>query len=77
MNALQEHGPGRDGQPNLAELGLPAETITDPYDGSPIKLKQIGGEWPIYCVGPDLKDDDGQLERYADIGLGPVSAASR
>src|SRR5439155_2152080 len=71
LNALKQHGTRTENGPKLAALGLPAEAVTDPYNGSPIKLKQVKGEWLIYCVGPDLKDDGGQLERNADIGLGP------
>jgi hypothetical protein len=73
LNALQQHGPWGEKEPQLSELGLPPETTTDPYDGSPIKLKQLRGDWLIYCVGPNLKDDGGQVESYADIGLGPLS----
>jgi hypothetical protein len=72
LNALQKHGPWPDKEPKLSDLGLPAEVTTGPYDGSPIKLKQVGSEWLIYCVGPDLKDHGGQLAGFADVGLGPV-----
>jgi hypothetical protein len=77
LNGLQQHGPWRDKEPKLTELGLPQEAITDPFDGSPIKLKKINGAWLIYCVGTNLKDDGGQLDGLADIGLGPVPAKPR
>jgi hypothetical protein len=80
LNALQRHGPWHEKEPGLSELGLPAEAITDPYDGSPIKLKRVETEWLIYCVGPDLKDDGGQLNPTSagwDIGLGPVPPNER
>jgi hypothetical protein len=77
LNALQQQGPSPDKQPKLSELGLPAEAITDPFDGSLIKVKQVNAEWLIYCVGTNLKDDGGQLDGYADIGLGPVPANRR
>jgi hypothetical protein len=71
LNALQQHGPWQEKEPNLSELGLPADVITDPYDGSRIKLKQVNEEWLIYCVGPNLKDDGGKLDGNLDVGLGP------
>jgi hypothetical protein len=71
LNAIQMHG-ARSGQEiGLAELGLPADATLDPYDGSPIKLKRVDGDWLIYCVGPNLKDDGGKLEKHEDIGIGP------
>jgi hypothetical protein len=72
LNALQQHGPWQGQEPNLSGLGLPADVITDPYDGSAIKLKQVNGDWLIYCVGPDLKDDGGKLAGNVDVGLGPL-----
>ena len=43
-----------------------------PFDGSPIKLKRVKGEWLIYSVGPNLKDDGGQVEGIMDVGIGPL-----
>ena len=77
LNALQQHGPWHDKQPKLSELGLPPEALTDAFDGSLIKLKQVNGEWLIYCVGPSLQDYGGQVGGSIDIGLGPVSANPR
>jgi hypothetical protein len=76
LNALQQHGPWQDKQPKLSELGLPPEAITDPFDGSLIKLKQVNGEWLIYCVGPSLQDHGGQVGSSMGIGLGPLPAAT-
>jgi hypothetical protein len=77
LNALQQHGPWPDKQPRLSELGLPQEAITDPFDGSLIKLKHANGEWLIYCVGPSLIDHGGQVGGSIDIGIGPLSANPR
>jgi hypothetical protein len=80
MNAMQQKDVWKDNEINLAKLGLPAETITDPYDGSAIKLKKVKGEWIIYCVGANLKDDGGNLESNKDVndvGLGPIAAEKR
>jgi hypothetical protein len=77
MNAMQQKDVWKDNEINLANLGLPAEAIIDPYDGSPIKLKEVKGEWIIYCVGVNLKDDGGNLESNMDVndvGLGPIAA---
>jgi hypothetical protein len=77
LNALQRQGIGPGQEPQLPALGLPAEATTDPYDGSPIKLKQIEGQWLIYCVGQDLKDDGGHLADNVDVGLGPLPVNTR
>ena len=46
-----------------------------------IKLKKVKGEWIIYCVGVNLKDDGGNLESpnmdVNDVGLGPIAADKR
>lgn len=77
LNAMQQKGLWDASEVKLADLGLPAEAITDPYDGSPIKLKRRDGTWIIYCVGPDLRDDGGAIDSLADIGLGPAEKKSR
>ncbi|HEV3142449.1 MAG TPA: hypothetical protein VGZ47_01040 [Gemmataceae bacterium] len=56
----------------LTELGLPADTTTDPYTGQPLVVKKVDGQWLIYGLGPNLKDDGGKLDNYDDVGLGPV-----
>jgi len=71
LNAIEGHRPWNGKSPQLAELGLPVDAITDPYDGSHIKVKQVGNDWLIYCVGTNLKDDGGKLEKLEDVGLGP------
>jgi hypothetical protein len=72
LNALQRNAANAEaGPPKLEELGLPADAIIDPFNGSPLLLRKIGGEWVIYSVGQNLMDDGGQLKDRKDIGIGP------
>jgi hypothetical protein len=68
-----------EGEPQLADLNLPAEITTDPFTGEPLRLKKVGGEWVVYSVGQDLKDDGGDVgvpgpgkNSAQDVGVGPV-----
>jgi hypothetical protein len=60
-------------EPKLADLGLPAKATTDPFSSEPLLLKKTADGWRVYSVGPDLKDDGGELGEYfdKDIGLAP------
>ena len=75
LSALQTHVPKGSGKiPRLSELGLPAETTTDPFNGEPLHVKRLPEGWLIYSVGEDLKDDGGKLppcELPCDYGVGP------
>jgi hypothetical protein len=76
LNALQTHVPeGSDHVPILTELGLPAETTTDPYTGEPLHVKKLPQGWLIYAVGRNYKDDGGKLDDTSDIGIGPPPTA--
>jgi hypothetical protein len=78
LNALQTHVPaGSDEVPKLTELGLPAETTTDPYTGEPLHVKKTPQGWLVYSVGNDLKDEGGRIyEGYPfDVGVGPPPPA--
>ena len=77
VNAMQQKDVWKEDEIKLATLGLPTETIVDPYDNSSIKLTKAKGEWVIYCVGNNLKDDGGNLDSYLDVGLGPIPANRR
>lgn len=59
--------------PDLAQLNLPADALTDPYNNKPLVIKHPEGGWLIYAVGRDLRDDGGKLESVDDIGWGPQS----
>ena len=76
-NAMQQKDVWKENEIKLADLGLPKEAIVDPYDDTSIKLKQTKGEWVIYCVGNNLKDDGGNLDSYLDVGFGPVPPTRR
>jgi hypothetical protein len=56
----------------LTNIGLPADAVTDPYTGQPLIVKKVDGQWLIYGLGANLKDDGGKLDNYDDVGLGPI-----
>jgi HAMP domain-containing protein len=74
LNALQTHvAAGSDAVPKLTDLGLPAEAITDPFNGEPLHVKKIPQGWLVYSVGPNLQDDGGKVDdpNNGDVGVGP------
>lgn len=80
LNALQRYDPGRSEEvPQLAELGLPAETISDPFTGEPLLVKKTPRGWLVYSVGPNLKDDGGKLDDplNGDVGIAPPPMAEK
>ncbi len=78
LNALQTHVPtGSTDVPKVTELGLPADTITDPFTGQPLHVKKTPRGWLVYSVGQNLKDDGGTLDDKSDIGVGPPSSPNR
>jgi len=69
LNAIQryEHDhPGK--EPTLADLGLPDEVTTDPFNNQPLRVVKLPQGWSIYSVGMNLKDDGGQAFPE-DVGL--------
>jgi len=73
--ALQRHSTaGSDKVPRLSELGLPAETTTDPFNGQPLMVKKLPNGWLVYSVGWNLRDDGGDLDHVLDVGVGPPAA---
>jgi hypothetical protein len=78
INAFQTHVPAGSGTaPNLAELGLPAETTTDPFNGEPLHIKKLPRGWLVYSVGRNLQDDGGKLDDGSDVGIGPPPPAAK
>ena len=74
LNALQTHAPAAgDAVPEPTELGLPAEAITDPFNGEPLHVKRTAQGWLVYSVGPNLQDDGGKVDDQTngDVGVGP------
>jgi hypothetical protein len=77
LNALlarEEAGAADD--PTLADLELPADATTDPFNERPLQLKKLPTGWLIYSVGQNLTDDGGDLANHRDVGVGPPKAAS-
>jgi hypothetical protein len=77
LNALQTHVPaGSQETPKLTELGLPAETTSDPFNGEPLHVKKTSQGWLVYSVGVNCKDDGGKLDdaEDGDVGVGPLLA---
>jgi hypothetical protein len=59
--------------PASLEALVPAflkEMPTDPYDGQPLRFRQLPDGIVIYCVGPDRMDDGGKLGRGTTIPAG-------
>jgi hypothetical protein len=81
LNAIQTHTQkGNDDIPKLSELGLPAETTSDPFTSEPLKVKKTPRGWLIYSVGPDYKDDGGKIDNSSpdgDVGIGPPPPAEK
>ena len=78
LNALQTHvPPGSNVVPNVTDLGLPAETITDPFTGEPLHVNKTPRGWLVYSVGPNFRDDGGKLDDpvQGDVGVGPPPVA--
>ena len=74
LQAFEEEHPGA--VPELADLGLPAEAITDPFTGEPLRMRRLPEGWLIYSVGENLTDNGGAVTAPSgklplDIGLGP------
>jgi hypothetical protein len=80
LNALQTHvSAGSKEPPKLTELGLPAETTTDPFTGEPLHVKKAPQGWLVYSVGPNFQDDGGKLDDPlgGDVGVGPPPPAAK
>lgn len=80
LNALQTQAKSTDKPPKLADLGLPAQTILDPYGIDPntgarlpLRVKHLPEGWLVYSVGFNQRDDGGQIDdpRNGDVGIGP------
>jgi hypothetical protein len=57
---------------NLTDLGLPAAAVTDPFVDRPLIVRRVNGQWLVYGVGSNLKDDGGRTESFEDVGYGPL-----
>ena len=73
LNALQQAAEqGGPDEPDLADLGLPADVILDPFTGDRLRVKKLPEGWLIYSVGTDKKDDGGRIDPFHDFGVGPL-----
>jgi hypothetical protein len=82
LNALQNRvAAGSDKIPAITELGLPATTITDPFNGEHLHIKKLPQGWVVYSVGSNERDDGGNLDMHdmanCDFGVGPPEAAAK
>jgi hypothetical protein len=79
LNALQVHATaGSKEIPKLSDLGLPAETTTDPFTGEPLHVKRLPKGWLVYSVGWNYQDDGGDLSSpFKDVGVGPPPPAAK
>ena len=74
VQAYEEEHPGA--VPELADLALPAEAISDPYTGEPLRMKRLPEGWLVYSVGKNLTDNGGDVtaapgKLALDVGFGP------
>ena len=78
-----------DGRGKLDEL-VPSyldQPLIDPFDGQPLRMKQVDGSFIVYSIGLDRNDDNGQLhvkphdvklyEQGSDIGFRLFDPAKR
>ncbi len=80
LNALQTHVlTGGEERPKLTGLGLPTETITDPFTGAPLHVKKTPLGWIVYSVGPNFQDDGGKIDDpvKGDVGIGPPAPVAK
>ena len=71
LNAIQGREQAGDAaEPQLSNLGLPAETTVDPINGEPLHVKKTPQGWLIYGVGQNMEDDGGQFKDFLDVGVG-------
>lgn len=78
LNALVQRPADAPPTADLNNLGLPADAITDPFNGQPLIIRPTPEGWIIYSVGRKLKDDGGEglfneEDNGRNIGLGTTS----
>lgn len=58
---------------SLAEAGVPRDMRTDPYTGEELKYRPAAGDFLLYSIGRNLRDDGGipLPENLAEPGAGP------
>ena len=77
LNAFQQAAEqGGADEPDLADLGLPADAILDPFTGDRLRVKKLPEGWLIYSVGTNKKDDGGQIAPFRDFGVAPLAPSA-
>ena len=72
LNAAQSRADQpRQSKLKITELGLTADATTDPFTGTPLRLRRTTAGWLVYSVGENRQDDGGDLNGLRDIGVGP------
>jgi len=62
----------------IETLGLPAESLIDPFDGKRLRVRETKHGPVVYSIGHDLVDDGGQPQASngkGDVALGPFETA--
>jgi hypothetical protein len=73
LSALQRADEeGEPDGPDLADLGLPRDAILDPFTGDRLRVKKLPEGWLIYSLGSNMKDDDGRIDPFLDVGVVPL-----
>lgn len=50
-------------------IDLPEADKTDPFSRQPLTIRRTEEGWVVYSVGRDLRDDGGEFEDQADVGM--------
>ena len=54
LNELMRHEQHADtSEPEIADLGLPADVTVDPFNGNSLRVKKLAHGWLVYTVGRD------------------------
>jgi hypothetical protein len=71
LNALASRG---DFDADIFSLGIPKESLVDPFNGEPLRIKRTPNGPIVYSVGDDLTDNDGNMNAppQIDVGTAPI-----
>ncbi len=72
LNVLQrDENQTKQNELDLTHLGMPPDTILDPFDGQQLHVKRLPDGWLVYSVARNLKDDGGAIGPFLDVGVSP------
>jgi hypothetical protein len=66
----KEHGRWPENMAALVTAGLLKEVPTDPFDGQPLRWRRLPKGIVVYSVGPDGKDNGGNINRANPVAVG-------